>query len=62
MNIRRVAYGVKELADLKKQLPQQAPDMAAEQAPSESFKIDKETFSEETIAAITKAVLARFGL
>ena len=62
MNIRRVAYGVKELADLKKQFPQQAPDMAAEQAPSESFKIDKETFSEETIAAITKAVLARFGL
>lgn len=62
MNIRRVAYGVKELADLKKQLLQQAPDMAAEQAPSESFKIDKETFSEETIAAITKAVLARFGL
>lgn len=62
MNIRRVAYGVKELADLKKQLPQQALDMAADQAPSESFKLDKETFSEETIAAITKAVLARFGL
>ncbi len=79
INIRRVAYGVKELSDLKKALPQeaktgqsvyQAPqaedkncfDKKAEPCGSQLSSDTSEAFSEETVEAITKAILKRFGL
>lgn len=79
INIRRVAYGVKELSDLKKSLPQEAKTgQGVYQAPQAEDKncFDKkaapcgnhlssntsEAFSEETVEAITKAILKRFGL
>ena len=68
MNIRRVAWGVKELADLRAKQPTNnsfrnsapavppAPGVSAAQAP-----VSPPEFSRAEIEAITKAVLARLG-
>lgn len=59
INIRRVAFGVRELADLRAAEPAPAP--AAQAPPCGSGGPAGDTFTWEQVEAITRAVLERLG-